>query len=101
LEIAFPAQSFEVVEVSEGAFFKQDDGATSFTHAVNASTGRIGLAVLRSDNTGATGQAPVVTVRLKAKAAGTATFSLTSFKPVSLGGDVPLAELPSLNIVVK
>ncbi len=101
MEIAFSSQAFEVVEVSEGTFFKQDDGVTSFTHAVNASTGRIGLAVLRSDTTGAAGQAPVVTLRLKAKTAGPAALSVSSFKPVSLGGDVPLADFPVLNLVVK
>jgi general secretion pathway protein D len=101
MEIAFPSQAFEVLEVSEGTFFKQDDGVTSFTHAVNASTGRIGLAVLRSDTTGATGQAPVVMLRLKAKTAGPATLSLSSFKPVPLGGEVPLADFPVLNLVVK
>lgn len=61
LEIAFSAQTFDVVEVSEGAFFKQAEGATSFTQAVNTGTGRIGVGVLRNDATGATGQTTMLT----------------------------------------
>lgn len=101
LEIAFPAQAIEVVDVSEGAFFKQDDGVTSFTHAVNAGTGRIGVGMLRNDATGAKGQATMLVLRLRAKTAGTAELSLTSLKPISLGGPVPLAELPILKVVIK
>lgn len=101
LEIAFPMGAFEVVEVSEGEFFRQEGAVTSFTHAVNAGTGRIGVAVLRSDTTGSFGQASVLTLRLKAKAAGPATLSLTSFKPISLAGTVPVGELPVLNLIVK
>ena len=101
LEIAFPTQSLDVVEVSEGAFFKQDDGVTSFTQAVNVENGRIGVGVLRSDATGATGQAPLLTLKLKAKVAGPLELKLTSLKPISLGGPVALGELPVLNINAK
>ena len=101
LEIAFAPQSFDIVEVSEGPFFKQADGVTSFTHAVNTGTGRIGVGVLRNDATGATGRANMLVLRLKAKLPGTSELRLTSLKPVSLGGPVPLAELPALNLVVK
>lgn len=101
IEIAFTTGAFEVVEVTEGPFFKQEGGVTSFTHAVNASTGRIGVAVLRSDASAATGQASTLTLRLKAIAAGPAALSVTSFRPISLGGDVPLADLPVLKLVVK
>jgi len=101
LEIAYPAQALEVLEVSEGAFFKQDDGVTSFTQAINAQTGRVGVGVLRSDSTGATGQATLLSMRLKAKSAGPLELKLTSLKPISLEGAVPLAELPVLTMVAK
>jgi len=101
LEIAFSNKAFDVVEVSEGSFFKQDGGVTSFTHAVNPDTGRIGVALLRSDTSGATGQAAILRLRLKAKTAGPATVSLSSFKPIPLGGNAPVADLPVLSLNVK
>ena len=101
LEIAFPAQALEVLEITQGSFFQQDEGTASFTHAVNTNTGRIGAAVLRSDSNGASGQAPILSLRLKAKTAGVAALSVTSFKPVSLGNEITLGELPTLSLSVK
>lgn len=101
LEIAFSPQMFEVLEVGEGDYFKQEGGVTSFTQAVNISTGRIGVGVLRNDATGATGQATAVVLRLKAKMPGLAELSLSSLKPISLSGPVPLAELPVLKLTVQ
>jgi general secretion pathway protein D len=101
MEIAFPAQALEILEVIEGGFFKQDDGVTSFTQAVNTSTGRIGIGVLRNDATGAIGQAALISLRLRAKTPGPIELSLTSLKPISLGSPPALAELPVLKIIVK
>lgn len=101
LEIAFPPQAFEILDVSEGSFFKQDDGVTSFTHAVNMQTGRIGAGILRNDASGVTGKAPILVIRMKAKASGPADLSLTSLKPITLNGAVPVAELPVWRVNVK
>lgn len=101
LEIAYPAQQLEVVEVSEGEFFKQSDGVTSFTQAVNPGTGRIGVGILRNDATGASGQTTMLTLRLKAKTPGSMELRLTSLKPIALGGPVPMAELPVLSFTVQ
>lgn len=108
LEIGFPAGMLEVVDVSEGSFFKQDDGVTSFTQAVNmtnlsnpTSGGRIGVGILRSDSTGASGQAPVVMLKLKALASGSPQLSITSLKPIPLGGPVTVGTLPVLQLTVQ
>ena len=101
VEIAFPAQTVEVVEVVEGEFFRQSDGVTSFTHAVNTSTGRIALGVLRNDATGATGKAPLLTLRLRARTAGPLELRMTSLKPIALGGTVLVGDLPVISLAVK
>ena len=101
VEIAFPAQAVEVVGVVEGEFFKQSDGVTSFTHAVNTGTGRIAVGVLRNDATGATGKAPLLTLRLRARAAGPLELRMTSLKPIALGGTVQVADLPVISLTVK
>jgi general secretion pathway protein D len=101
LEITYPAQALEVLEVSEGAFFKQDEGVTSFTQTINTQTGRVGVGVLRNDATGAQGQATMLTMQLKAKTAGPLELKLTTLKPIALEGTVPLAELPVLALIAK
>lgn len=100
-EISFPTQLMDVVDVNEGEFFKQEDGVTSFTHSVNKETGRIGVAILRSDATGAAGKDTVLSVRFKAKATGSAEVSLTSFKPVGLEGPVNAKPVSPLGIAIQ
>lgn len=101
LEVAFPAQSLEVLEVSEGPFFKQSGGATSFTHAVNTATGRISAGILTNDANGATGQGGLLQLRLKAKSAGAIDLAVTSLKPIALSGAQAIGELPTLRLDVK
>ncbi len=101
LEIAYAADKFDVLQVVEGMFFKQGDGVTSFTHAINADKGRIGVGVMRSDSEGAAGQGALVQLQLKAKVAGGADLSLTSFRPLTTGGAAPAVELPVLRLTVQ
>jgi general secretion pathway protein D len=101
LEIAFPPELIEVVEVSEGTFLRQGDAPTSFTHAVNAGTGRIGAGSLRNDATGVNGQGSLLQLRLKAKATGAAELKVTSLRPIGIGGTVEMAPLPALKIDLK
>lgn len=101
LEISFPAQSLEVLDVSEGSFFKQSGATTSFTQAVNTTTGRIGAGILSNDSNGATGQGSLLQLRLKAKTAGPIDLGITSLKPIPLSGAAAIGELPALRLEVK
>lgn len=101
LEISFPAQSLEVLDVSEGSFFKQSGATTSFTQAVNTTTGRIGAGILSNDSEGATGQGSLLQLRLKAKTAGPIDLGITSLKPIALSGGAAVGELPALRLDVK
>lgn len=101
LEISFPSQSLEVLDVSEGSFFKQSGATTSFTQAVNTSTGRIGAGILSNDSNGATGQGSLLQLRVKAKAAGPVELGITSLKPIPLSGAAAVGELPALRLDVK
>jgi general secretion pathway protein D len=101
LEIAFPQDLIEVVEVQEGTFLRQGDAPTSFTHAVNQATGRIGAGSLRNDATGVNGQGSLLQLKLKAKAAGAADLKVTSLRPIGIGGAVETAPLPSLRVEAK
>jgi general secretion pathway protein D len=101
LEIAFPKDQVDILEVNEGDFFRQDGAATSFTQAVNTEMGRVGAAILRTDATGSTGMSTVLSLKARAKAPGTIAFQTNSFKPVSAAGTPPTLELPEWRIEVK
>lgn len=101
LELSFPTGMLEALDVSEGEYFKQEGGVTSFTHVVNNETGRVGVVVLRSDATGAVGQDTVLRVRFKAKAAGNAELNLTSFKPMGVNGVVDAQAATPWGITIR
>lgn len=101
LEISFPAQSLEVLDVSEGSFFRQSGATTSFTQGVNTTTGRIGAGILGNDSNGASGEGSLLQLRLKAKSAGPVELAITSFKPIALSGAAAAGDLPALRLDVK
>ena len=55
----------------------------------------------RNDATGATGKAPLLTLRLRARTAGPLELRMTSLKPIALGGTVQVADLPVISLTVK
>ncbi len=101
LEIGFPTQLVDLLDVSEGQFFRQEGGSTSFTSVINAQTGRVGASVLRQDASTATGQMGLVKLRLKAKSSGSVDLYVTSLKPIGVSGTPTVAELPVLHITAK
>ena len=101
LEIAFPKDLVDILEVTEGDFFRQDGALTSFTQAVNTEMGRVGAAILRTDASGSTGISTVLSLKVRSKAPGMITFQTNSFKPVSVAGPPPTLELPEWRIEVK
>jgi general secretion pathway protein D len=86
----------ELVKVEEGDFFKQGGAATHLTQAADvADRGGWNLGILRGDLSGAVGQGTVVSLRLKAVAAGTAQVGLKTFEPMAVQGVPPAKALPS------
>ena len=68
LQLGFDPAILEVVEVTEGGFFKQGDAKSSFANNIDAVGGRIFIGASRSDNEGSTGEVELVTVTFRAKA---------------------------------
>jgi general secretion pathway protein D len=101
VELGFAADQLEVLEITEGTFFKQAGGQTSFTQSLDAREGKISLGVLRSDLSGATGDAPMAELRLRAKAAGSIELKVTSLRPVGLGGAAPSARLSAFRFTAQ
>jgi general secretion pathway protein D len=101
VELGFSSASLEVVDVMEGSFFKQGDGTTSFTHAVNSASNRISAGILGSNPAGTVGQGSLLQLRLKAKTPGSASLAVTALKPIALGGVPAVGDLPVLKLEVK
>lgn len=68
VQLGFDPATLEVVEVTEGGFFKQGNAKSSFASNIDTAGGRIFVGVSRSDNEGSTGEAELVAVTFRAKA---------------------------------
>lgn len=102
VQISFSKDKLSVVDIDEGDFFRQGGAATSFTKSVEAAEGRARAGVLRNQATGTPGQGTVLSVRLKAVAAGTAEISLTGMEPITLGEGAARVALPqTVRVQVK
>jgi general secretion pathway protein D len=94
VQVTFPSDLLEVLEVQEGSFLKQGDASTSFTHQVDAGAGQVSAGALRQQASGATGQGTLISLRLRAKKAGRAEVAVVSVDPIGLADRVPKPELP-------
>ena len=102
MQLAFSKDKLSVVHIDEGDFFRQGGAPTSFTKSIEAADGKARVGVLRNQATGAPGQGALLTVRLKALAAGLAELSLVGFEPITLGETAPRMALPqTLRVQVK
>ncbi len=99
LELAFASPSLEVLEVSEGSYFKQKGGTISFTHAVNPSTGGISAGILGNDANGVNGQGSLLQLKLRAKDAGSSQLTISSFKPIAANDLVTAPEVSELPVL--
>jgi len=86
LLIGFNPLVFQVVSVQEGDFFKQGNGQTSFSQRIDPVEGKVFVALVRQDGTGAgtgiNGSGSLVRINFKAiKAASGAKVQLLSASP--------------------
>lgn len=101
LELGFPSDKVEILDISESAYFKQDGGATNFTKLVNTFSGRIGIGILRINNTGVSGEGELIKLQMKAKTSGPVDIFLTSLNPLGVEGKVTVSDLAKIKIDVK
>lgn len=95
-QVGYDPEAFQVVQINEGEFFKQNDGATSFTSNIDTATGKFFATVLRTNNDGAAGNEVVAFVNLRALAAKPlAQVSLLAASPVVHGQGAPAMALPA------
>ncbi|MRR58954.1 MAG: general secretion pathway protein GspD [Deltaproteobacteria bacterium] len=93
-QAAFDSSSLQAVEITEGGFFKQDGGTTSFSSNIDAANGKVFVSVTRSDVEGAVGDDAVSVLTLRALAAkAPAELKLLSASPI-VQGEKPATLLP-------
>lgn len=101
LELGFPSDKVEILDISEGAYFRQDGGATNFTKVVNTVAGRIGIGILGINNTGVSGEGELIKLQMRSKVAGPVDIFLTSLNPLGADGKVTVSDLAKIKIEAK
>jgi general secretion pathway protein D len=103
-QLGFDTTAFQVVDVAEGAFFKQNDAKTSISSNVDASAGKIFASIVRSGNSGARGEDNVAVMTLRALAVKPqAEIKVLSATPVSVGDKnvAPVLPLPFVVTIIN
>lgn len=102
LQAAFDPSVLQVVAISEGDFFKQDDGSSSFSSNVDATDGKFFISASRTAVMGAQGEGVAAEVTLRALSPAKTDVKLLTVEPVSDGGKAAAALLPpAFSIVVS
>ncbi len=101
LELGYPSDKVDILDISEGAYFKQEGGATNFTKVVNSVAGRIGIGILSINNTGVSGEGELIKLQMKSKVAGPVDIFLTSLNPLGVEGKVTVSNLAKIKIEAK
>ncbi|MCL1860838.1 MAG: cohesin domain-containing protein [Proteobacteria bacterium] len=95
LQASFDPSVLQVVAISEGGFFKQDGGSSSFSSNVDAAAGKFFISASSTAVMGAQGEGVAAEVTLRALGPAAKTdVRLLTVEPVSDGGKAPAALLP-------
>lgn len=101
MDLRFAPDKLQVLGVSEGAYFRQSPAASSFTHAVNATEGRVSVGLLSNAEKGVTGEGDLVVLRIKALAPGKAELWFQTLDPLGVSTLVPLTTKPTWSTTVQ
>lgn len=101
IQLKVDPEKFQIVEVSEGNFFRPSGGGSVFTRHIDNATGHVQVVAQRSGADGTAGDGVVLNVRLKALAPGMSTVEVVSANVLGIEGvDPPLSLPPPLAITV-
>jgi general secretion pathway protein D len=101
LTITFNPAALRVRAIQEGGFMRTGGAAVTFTQQVDAATGRIDIAIVRTaDPTGVAGTGLVAAVVFDAVGGGTANLAITGAAAGPRGTPVPLqfAQVPMVTV---
>lgn len=99
--VSFNPAVLRVSAVTEGPMMRQGGVSAAFTQQIDASAGRIDIAVTRTgDQTGVAGSGVLAALTIEPIAPGTSPLSVSGVGTIAGGGVAPLVFLPS-NVTVK
>jgi general secretion pathway protein D len=102
LTITFNPSTLRVRAVQEGSFMRTGGVAATFTQQVDAATGRIDIAIVRTgDQTGVAGTGLLSAIVFDAVGGGPANFAVTGAAAAPRGTPVPLQFAPVAPVAVK
>lgn len=94
LEVEFDQQHLQLLEITEGEYFRQKQADTSFSVGRDEETGAVRVGILRTPLTGARGLGPVLTIRFKAVRPGEVNVTLTKAHAMGVDISPPAPVLP-------
>ncbi|MDT8997653.1 type IV pilus secretin PilQ [Paucibacter sp. APW11] len=96
LELSFAPDKLQLLEATEGEFYKQDGAATSVSRAGGeGKDGHLRFGVMRNSATGMAGKGTALRLRFKALAAGAAELRLDAARPLLLRATELAPQLPA------
>ena len=101
LELGFPSEKVDILDISESAYFKQNGASTNFTKVVNNVAGRIGIGLLGLNAPGVSGEGELIKLQMKAKKAGDVEIFLTNLNPLGVDGKVTVSNLARITVGAK
>jgi hypothetical protein len=102
LTVTFNPAALRVRAVQEGSFFRTGGAAATFAQQVDANSGRIDIAIVRTgDGTGVSGAGLLAALLFEAIAPGPANLTITGTGSAPGGASVPLAFAPAPGVVVR
>lgn len=94
-EVLFNPAQLQLLDVKEGAFFKQQNALTNFTQNVDSSKGKASIGIMRAGAVGAIGMDTVATFTFKAiTASAKSELRIANAMPVSNNVDQPSVVVP-------
>jgi general secretion pathway protein D len=99
VQIGFDSAALQVVEITEGPFFKQREAGTSISSSIDQAGGKAFVSVVRSGTDGARGDDSVVVLHLRALTAKPSDIKLLMAAPVSMGDKSLVPALPAPFVV--
>lgn len=100
-QIGFDPKAMQLVDVSEGSFFRQGGAKTNFVNNIDPAGGKAFIGVARTSNDGAKGEDTVAIATFKALAANPrAEIKVLVATPIGVGNTTPTPALPAPLVIV-
>lgn len=95
MQFGFDPAAIEVLDVTEGEYFKKGQAKASLSHSINAAEGKAVVSIVRDGTSGTRGDDDVVILTLKSVGGKPSELKLLSAAPSTVGGKPPAPTMPA------